>query len=183
MRRTPRRESRPARSIPAPPEKESPRLPILSADGLLSFQVELLAHITHELPRLIVAHRDELEPNGFPLDIDWKSWLDANALGRLICFTARADKVLIGYIGTQLFRSVISKGKVIASIEHYWLDPGWRFGWAPVEFFRENQKVLDEIGADITYITAEMGYQNGRARSIFKRLGFKLKSELWTRIE
>jgi hypothetical protein len=150
-----------------------------SADESLKFQIELLANISHELPPLIVAHHREIDPYQ-ALDVPWDEWFKLNAHGRLHILTARHEHALVGYIANQVFSSLISKEKH-ALIDLYYLSPPYRFGYDAMRMFRENQRILDEAGVVRTYVTAVLSYRDGRVRSIFRRLGFEMTSEMWLR--
>lgn len=164
-----------------PETRQPPRL-VPSAGGSLSLQVEPLIGFANELVPLLVRHHAEIEPDGFPLEPDWDEWYRSNALGVLRILTVRDDGSLVGYVFNIVRPSLHHKSILHCFVEGFWLDPVHRAGWAPIAIFRENDRLLAEWGVRRTYMTAELVYRDGRARSIFRRLGYKLSSEVWSKV-
>jgi hypothetical protein len=175
-----RRAAAAARSIPAAPAKALPQPPRPSADARLSFKPELLHRILVEVTPLLILHHREL---GYPgkFDPDWHTLLGMNALGRMTILTARSGSLLVGYITTRFDPSLFSRYYVEANIDLFYLAPAYRSGWDGYRMFQVNDKLIASRKPGKVYVTAPLTYQDGRIRSMFKRLGYTLAAEIWTK--
>jgi hypothetical protein len=163
------------------PGTQSPPV-IPSAPAKLKFAAETLYQIGQELPPLLVQHSKEIDDGSFPLDIDWNAYFAMTAAGQLRFLTARLDGTLVGYIANIVRTHLRFKTTLHCFIEAYWLAPAYREGWEAVRMFRENDRLLREWGVRRVFVAVEDRYKDGKAKVLFRRLGYAHAAESMTKV-
>jgi hypothetical protein len=148
----------------------------------ISFQVEYLLAVAQEMVPLIVRHHAEVEPPDIPLDVAWNELLALNAAGFLRVLTARDGVRLIGYVCTTIRCSLWSKPTLQAYVDAYYLDPTYRTGWTAYRMFKENDRMLRGLKVKRIFIAAEHVYKDARAGCLFRRLGYKWRSDAYGKV-
>ena len=159
--------------------------PQQSARPGLTFQVESFVDIARDLPRLFEMHWQELESDGFGLELnpDWDLIYELAMLGRLRIMTARWGKILVGYIFNLVLPTMYSKTDVQAQINLYFLHPQYRDepGFL-MKWFRANDDFLISLGVRKIYGMIKSNYKDGKMAVVFKRLGYAPVEQHWARM-
>jgi len=155
------------------PEGQSPRRRRRHSDPEqpeITFGWEPFGLIARELRPLFVRHYAE-RPNGsIPFDLDWDRLFDYANRGILHAWTARADAVLIGYIGYVLTTALHTQTLRLAIADAIYLVPEWRLGMLGLEMWRASEAALkDDDMADFV----EMDTNDPRLIKALSRDGFK----------
>jgi GNAT superfamily N-acetyltransferase len=181
MPQTHQRASARVTSIPARLAKVPPQRQKQSAEGRLSFRTELLAKILTEVTPLLMRHHQELAYEG-AFEPDWHALLSMNVTGRLHVLTARTESgVLVGYVSTRVDPSLFSKNYREACVDLMYLSPAYRSGWDGYRMLQENDRLIASWGVGKVYVAVPLTFQDGRSRSMFKRLGYHQTGETWTK--
>lgn len=158
------------------------------AQPKLEFRWEPFHEIARELMPLFKRHWLEvgIDHDLVPLDIDWDSYFDLAARGRLHVLTAReasnVDKLsahpqpagrLNGYVFNLVGGHLHHASTMFAHTEMYWLDPVSRRGWEPVKMMLENIRGLKERGAVISTIGCRLKYKDARVGKLLARIGYE----------
>ncbi len=110
-----------------------------------------------------------------PLDPDWDRYFDYDLIGVLGILTVRDGAALVGYIFNFLGPHLHKKSTRWCHIDMYWLDPGYRVGWAGYRMFRENERLARKSGAKKITVSEKAHFKNDYGRQvnlIFRRLGY-----------
>ena len=148
----------------------------------LTAQQETFGAIMQELPPLFKRHWEELALNRdtIPLDPDWQRYMAMDVGGVLKITTARCGNTLAGYIFNLVNTHLHYRSTLFANIEMFWLDPAYRGGTFAVKWFRQNDKMLRDMGVQKIVVTTKNHYMAGRVGSVFRRLGYKPIETVWS---
>jgi hypothetical protein len=157
----------------------------------LSYHVEPFAAIARELPRLVEMNWNEIEQDGFGMELnpDWDLLYDMAAVGRLQIMTARyrfspkRPATLVGYIFNLVYPHIYSKKDLFGELHLFYLDPHYRDepGFV-MEWFRANDDYLVSLGCKKISTSTKMSFKGGRVGLIFKRLGYTPVETVWARM-
>ena len=122
-------------------------------------------------------HHAELacDPDKAPLAPKWNDYFDLDLLGALQILTVRDGSLLVGYIFNVIGGHRHKQSTKFATLDMYWVDPGYRTGFLGLKLFRENERILKAAGVQKILAEEKMHFKNkfGRQVSIlFKRLGY-----------
>ena len=137
----------------------------------ITYQQEPLCKVVSEINELLSLDWEEVGRFGdlYPLEPDWELYQVIEDNGSLRVFTARDDKILVGYFTVVSSPSLHSKGKLIASNDVIFLHPNYRKGFVGVKLFKFAEKCIKEDGFqqlqvsyterfDISPILSMLGY-------------------------
>lgn len=150
----------------------------------LAAQSETFYAIARDLPPLFERHWQELGPDKdvLPLDPDWDRYFALAASGILHVTTARYGTSLVGYAMNLVAPHLDSRSARQGIIEKYWLDPAYRGGMFPIRFFRENERMLRDLGVVQVGVSVQNGYKDGRVGLIFRRLRYAPVETHWAKV-
>lgn len=113
----------------------------------VTFQAERLADVLDELKPLHQAHFEETEAHHHHLGLDpnYDDMLERERDGRLIQFTARKDRELVGHIRMNVLESLHTPS-LFATEEVLYLKPEARSGFTAVRFIQFVERALESIG-------------------------------------
>ena len=155
------------------PDRARLPLPRPSANAALelTFAVEPLERIAHEMPPLIVRYGQELDEAPEP---DWASLLRMSALGGLLTVTARSGDVLAGFVLTIIGPHLLYRSAKYGITNVVWLDPVYRTGMGGYRMLKFNRDKLLELGCRPLVIShyIKTGEQR-RLGILYRRLGYK----------
>lgn len=132
------------------------------SDALMAEMAPLLRKHWSE----IATHRDRI-----PLDPDFPRYAKLDALGRILCLTARLDGRLIGYSVFVLTRPGHYKSTLSALNDVIYVDPAYRKGSVGVRLIRETEKRLADVGVVKVTWHAKPGTQ---LAALLQRLGYDI---------
>jgi GNAT superfamily N-acetyltransferase len=168
--------ARPERALRQHLRRSAPvKLELVRTVPELTAQEESFYKIARELPPLFERHYQELalDKDQFPLDPDWDRYFGMAATGTLRITTARFGEVLAGYIFNLVGPHLHYKSSLHGHIEMFWLDPAYRGGVFALRWFRENEKMLKDLGVKRVTVDEKHHFKDGRVGLIFRRLCYR----------
>ena len=117
-----------------------------------------------ELAPLFLEHHAELTDPEFrdsePLDVDWDLYATAEANGKLMLVTARADRALIGYTVSFLQNDPHRRTRLVCWVDTYWIRPDWR------EPNGDSLATLGSTGAQLIVATEDAAAARGAVKIV-----------------
>lgn len=109
-----------------------------------SYSDELIA----EMEPMLRAHWQEIATfkDKIPLDPDFPMYAKLDAMGKLLCLTARMDGRLVGYCVTFLTRSGHYKSTLSGLNDVIYVDPDYRSGTLGLRLIREAETRMENLG-------------------------------------
>lgn len=145
----------------------------------VAFQREAVQAWFQEGLPLFEQHRKEV--SHYPdilLDIDIQSYIQAEAIGALRCYTARVAGRLVGYIVLGVHRNIRYKGSLQAVQDVLYLDPslrGYGYGRKLIEYAEAS---LRSEGVQVVYQHVKAARREG---VLMKRCGYELVDHVWAK--
>jgi GNAT superfamily N-acetyltransferase len=104
--------------------------------------------LIEEMRPLLFKHWKEIATyqDRIPLDPDFSLYAKLDAMGKLLCLTARLDGRLIGYSVFLLTRVAHYKSTLCAVNDVIYVEPEFRKGSIGVRLIRESEKRLKDLG-------------------------------------
>lgn len=121
--------------------------------------------------RLFEQHRQEISHyQDIPLDIDLASYLKAEEIGALRCYTARVDGQLVGYCVLFVRHNVRYRSSLQAVQDVLYLDPRYRGRSLGVRLILFAERALQAEGVQVIYQHVKASRSEGR---LFEALGYE----------
>lgn len=142
-----------------------------AACGRITFQVELLRDIQHEIHPMHLAHwaENEHERNGEELNMDYEAMVEDEFGGRLVQFTARCEGRLVGNFRVYLLVSRHTQ-KAFVKEDTLYLCPEHRGGRAALRLLEFAKAGLMSLGYRKFYADARVFTKVGR---LLEHCGFE----------
>lgn len=148
----------------------------------LTFGWERFNRLIPELPRLFKMHYDEVCPDKERLKLDFKfdTHLDLDSTGILRVFTARSNKMLVGY--TFWFVAPSLEFLIQTALaSQYFLDPLYRRGRNGLHLLTSAETGLIDMGVGQALIAASESVKSGGVGLLLEREGYKLIEKVYNK--
>lgn len=154
----------------------------------ISFQWEPAKRVMDdpEWTPLMLDHWEELavHKDQMPLDPDYAEYLRADDLGFFRIWTARDEKMLVGYIGFWIRPHAHYKSTLTAVEDLYMLSPAYRKGMTGYRLFTTAFEALKERGVKRIFCHEKVHFetQRGGVGKLLKRMGFIHTDNLYSKM-
>lgn len=139
---------------------------------MITYQVEMFTSIIEELKTIIGQHRKEISvfsEDVAPLDPDWGFYRVMESNGRLLTYTARDNKRLVGYYIAFISRHPHYR-VVVSDTDIFYLLPEYRGNLTGYKLIVGAETELEKRGVEIIIFSAKM---NKPLEKLAERLGHK----------
>jgi GNAT superfamily N-acetyltransferase len=143
----------------------------------VEYQQELISYARSEIEPLAEL---EWEESGHPtaeLNIDWDAYYDLESRSSLKFFTARKDKLLIGYFVVIVFTPLTAKGELVGCYDAVYVHKDYRKSSVGKRLFKFVESCMKEDG--IYRVVASSSKKNPIG-NFLSRMGY---SEIETKYE
>lgn len=148
---------------------------------IVTFHVESMRGIHHEMEPLLRAHWEEiaLDHHEVPLDPDWARYFELDDKGALSVVTARCEGKLVGYHIAMITPHLHYRGTLHGITDVYYLAPEHRRGFTGIRMFKAVNDEMKRRGVVKLVTATKMHHDMGR---IFERLGYRATERTYTKI-
>lgn len=152
---------------------------------MVTYRSEPFSSFYADAKELIAAHWEEVatNPDVRKLAVDEAAFLKTDALGMLVCMTAREDGKLVGYVIGYLAEGQHTKGTKRAAINYYFIDRSVRGNGAFAALCIEFEKEAKRRGA--VDCTNRQKLKNGSPANapdrFFEAMGYDREEVVWVK--
>lgn len=148
---------------------------------MITFKKESFTQLMEELPPLFHEHWLEVarDKKAIPLDMDWKRYIEMDAMGQLHTMTVREDGILVGYFVAIVWTHLHYKTSLTAWSDIFYLHPAYRSGWTGYKLFVHVEAMLKTLGVQKSYVMTKAHLP---INIIMKRLKYRLVERVFTKL-
>ena len=148
---------------------------------MIVFAVERFDDVLLELPPIWQRHYDEIaeDKDRVPLAPDIERYVALDQAGMLHILTARRDGVLVGYIFSIVQYGLHYRTTLMASLDLYWLEHGYRGGRTALRLFRELERTLTARG--VVKLFGNLKVARDQTSRLFEHLGWREAERLYVK--
>ena len=137
----------------------------------IKYQQEFLDNVKDEALALIKDHFEEVYParHVYDLDMDWDTYRQLEDMNLLKIFTARDNKILVGYLWVIVSPNIHSKGSFVAADDGLFVAKSHRRDYVAINLIKFVEKCLKEDGFKVFHIS---GTEENPIDSLMNRMGY-----------
>ena len=145
----------------------------------LTFQPEPFSLIAPELPSLLRAHHNEVEPAGHNIACapNVPVYVALEQAGILWIITVRDEGELVGYLSMLICQGLHFAHVRTCQVESFYIRPEWRTGWRYLALFRRALALMRDFQVGKVYVVAKSHLDFS---PVLRRLGLAQEEVVYT---